>query len=171
MSNGNFHDIQFPCDLTDGRGGQGYRGGPMFNTGIAISESGKEQRNMNWMRAMNKYNVGHILHDQADTATLLDFFNARMGMLYGFRFKDWLDYNVPASQGSIWSPTGWAPYQTVKTYTDIGGYMHMRLISKLCTGLVEDASGYTPPVPQFFLNGELAVLGTDYDIDYDSGLF
>jgi len=174
----NFHDIQFPCDLTDGRGGQGYRGGPMFSTAVAISESGKEQRNMNWMRAMNKYNVGHILRDEAATATLLDFFNGRMGMLYGFRFKDWLDYRVPdvndgefTTLGSIWSPTGSAPYQTVKTYTDVGGYVHMRLVSKLCSGLVEDASGHTPPVPQFFFNGVLGVLGTDYDIDYNSGLF
>jgi hypothetical protein len=263
-----FHEIQFPADLTDGRGGQGYRGGPLFSTAVQIAESGKEQRNMNWLREVRKYNVGHIVRDKAATAILLDFFNGRAGMRYGFRFKDWLDFQVwpptPASTitsysigvggsgyavgdtgvlnviywdgqtvndatylvasvdgsgavtsftltnggsdyyyietmptltggaqpgsgtgftvsiltvaatpspGSIWSPSGGAPYQLVKIYTDAGGYRHMRFISKLCTGIVADATGYMPPVPKFYLNAALVTLGTDYDVDYDTGLF
>ena len=268
VSSVDFHEIQLPANLTDGRGGQGYRGGPMFSTTVVVAESGKEQRNMNWLRALNKYNIGYIVQDDDAVATLLDFFNGRAGMRYGFRFKDWLDYQVsPAfnsstisecsvaaggsgyaagdtgvlnaisqdgqprndaaymvtgvgrggnvtdfiltaagsddfsvedmptikagaqpgsgsgfvvsidavayveAQGSLWSPSGAAPYQLVKVYTDAGGYRHVRFISKPCTGLVTDATGHLPPIPQFYDNGVIMVEGVDYSLDYTTGLF
>lgn len=166
-----FHDVQFPADLTDGRGGYSFRGGPMFNTSILLTASGKEQRNMNWMRSICKYNVGHILKDEAGKAQLIAFFNARAGMRYGFRFKDWLDYTVSgtpggSSLGILYSETGFNPYRLAKVYLDSEGYPHIRIISKPCSGLVADATGHIPPVPQLYINGSSTGA---YSLDINSG--
>ncbi|MFN5609321.1 MAG: DUF2460 domain-containing protein, partial [Holosporales bacterium] len=60
--------------------------------------SGFEQRNVNWSQARLRYNVAYGVRSAAQLETLLAFFRARQGKAYGFRFRDWTDYqSCPAA--------------------------------------------------------------------------
>src|SRR4051812_33839942 len=85
-----FHEVQFPTGIS-----YGAIGGPGFNTTILPLASGYEKRNQNWERARGEWDVAHGLRTQAELNLLKSFFYARRGRLFGFRFKDWIDYRLP----------------------------------------------------------------------------
>ena len=88
------HRVTFPLPLAFG-----VRGGPYRHTEIATSVSGYEQRNSPRASSRRKYDVGAGVQSLADLETLTQFFEARMGQLYGFLFRDPLDYlSCPAGQ-------------------------------------------------------------------------
>ncbi len=125
-----FHDIQFPSDIT-----YGSSGGPEYSTDIVVLHSGYEQRNLNWSAARARYNVAHGVKSQAQLAALIAFFRARKGRAYGFRFKDWGDYNVAGQ--SIGTGDGSNKiFQLVKTYTS-GGITESRIVAKPVSGTVK----------------------------------
>lgn len=82
-----FHEVQFPVNI-----GRGARGGPMRKTQIVTLGSGDEERNASWANSRRRYDVSYGLRRADDLAQVVAFFEARLGMLYGFRFKDWSDY-------------------------------------------------------------------------------
>ncbi|MBS3648870.1 DUF2460 domain-containing protein [Pseudaminobacter sp. 19-2017] len=84
-----FHDVRFPEDIS-----YGSKGGPKFSTSVITLASGKERRNINWRLARAEYDVSHGIKDEAQMDDLRDFFYARVGMAYSFRFKDWGDYSA-----------------------------------------------------------------------------
>lgn len=84
---GQFHDIRFPLALT-----LGVTAGPERRTEIVTLASGAEQRNALWSQSRRRYDVGQGLRSLEDISTLLAFFEARCGRLYGFRFRDPLDH-------------------------------------------------------------------------------
>ena len=106
-----FHDVQFPTSIS--QGAQRITG---FSTSVVVSSGGREQRNANWSGPRRRWNVGTGLQRRADTATLIAFFEARLGQAYGFRFKDWSDYEV-ARQTIGTTGGGDATHQIFKTYT------------------------------------------------------
>jgi hypothetical protein len=61
------------------------------------------------------------------------------------------------------------PYQLGMYYSD-GIYAYFRQIFKPCSGLVTDATGYTPPIPQIYDNGVLQTVSTNYTLDLTTGL-
>ncbi|MFN7177789.1 MAG: DUF2460 domain-containing protein, partial [Thermaurantiacus sp.] len=68
-------------------------------------------------------------------AALIAFFRARRGRAYGFRFKDWTDYQALAQligQGDGATKT----FQLVKTYAS-GGEVETRIITKPVPGTVK----------------------------------
>ena len=85
-----FHEVQFPPSIS-----YGATGGPTFNTSILTLASGYERRNINWEKTRAVYDVAHGLKTQAELNALLKFFYARNGRAYGFRYKDWADYQLP----------------------------------------------------------------------------
>jgi uncharacterized protein (TIGR02217 family) len=85
-----FDEVQFPPDIS-----QGAIGGMRFSTTIIALSSGSEHRNINWGHSRGKWDVKHGLKTQEQIENLIDFFAARFGRAYGFRFKDWIDYRVP----------------------------------------------------------------------------
>lgn len=87
-----FHDVRFPEDIA-----YGSSGGPEYATDIIATESGFEKRNIVWSSARARYNAAHGVKTKAQLDTLIAFFRARKGRAYGFRFKDWADYNFEAS--------------------------------------------------------------------------
>ncbi len=83
-----FHDVDFPMRLA-----LGAVGGPEWKTEIAALASGKEVRNGKWSRSRRRWDVGSAVSSLADLQVLVSFFEARMGRLYGFRFRDPLDHS------------------------------------------------------------------------------
>jgi uncharacterized protein (TIGR02217 family) len=89
-----FHDIRFPSNLSFGS-----LGGPERRTEIVTLASGHEERNTPWAQARRRYDAGLGLRSLDDVERLIAFFEARQGMLHGFRWKDWADYkSCPASR-------------------------------------------------------------------------
>lgn len=125
-----FVEVQFPADIS-----YGATFGPEFSTDVVITGSGYEQRNVNWLEARCHGDVSHGVKTQAQLDILIAFFRARMGKAYGFRFKDWSDYQV--TLGAIGTGTGVAKtFQLVKVY-ESGGVIRTRVVSKPVAGTVK----------------------------------
>ncbi len=81
-----FDDILFPLAL-----GREAEVTPQFSTAIVTSAGGQEMRNASWAEARTRYDVAPGVRSEADIATLLAFFRARMGPARGFRLRDPFD--------------------------------------------------------------------------------
>ena len=82
-----FHNVRFPDNIS-----RGARGGPRRLTHVVELASGDEERNGAWANSRRVYDVSYGIRNANDLAGVVAFFEARMGRLYGFRFKDWADY-------------------------------------------------------------------------------
>ena len=82
-----FHDTRFPVNIS-----RGARGGPERRTQIVELASGREERNASWADSRRRYDVSYGIRRADDLHAVVEFFEARLGRLYGFRFKDWADY-------------------------------------------------------------------------------
>ncbi len=91
-----FHDVLFPLE-------PGFEavGGPEFATQVVTLASGHEQRNMQWSQARLRYDAGLGIRSEEDLLRLLDFFRARRGRAFGFRFRDPLDWCTAGSLAAI----------------------------------------------------------------------
>ncbi|MDE2030335.1 MAG: DUF2460 domain-containing protein [Alphaproteobacteria bacterium] len=124
-----FHEIQFPPDIA-----YGAQGGPQYSTTVVSTASGYEQRNSSWSAARGSWNVASGLKTQTQLNTLIAFFRARKGRAYGFRFKDWSDYQ--ATGQAIGTGDGATKtFQLVKSYSS-GSYGETRTIKKPVAGTV-----------------------------------
>lgn len=83
----NFHEVRFPANLSFGS-----IGGPERRTDVVTLANGYEERNTPWAHARRRYDAGVGLRSLDDIETLIAFFEARRGQLYGFRWKDWSDF-------------------------------------------------------------------------------
>lgn len=82
-----FHEVSFPLAVA-----LGARGGPERRTDIVTTASGAEERNARWAHARRRYDVGAAIRTPAQLETTLAFFEERRGRLYGFRWRDRLDF-------------------------------------------------------------------------------
>jgi len=82
-----FHDVRFPDNIS-----RGARGGPERRTQIVELASGDEERNASWANSRRRYDAAYGVRRADDLASVVAFFEARNGRLYGFRWKDWGDY-------------------------------------------------------------------------------
>lgn len=157
---GQFHEISFPFALAVGA-----VGGPQRRTEIVSLVSGREERNAPWAHSRRRWNAAPGIKTKDDLETLLAFFEARRGQLYGFRFRDPLDH----ASGELISPTdqeigvgdGVADrFQLVKRYADSAG-AYARPISKPVDGSVRLAfDGVEQPDTAFSVDhstGEIAL--------------
>lgn len=83
----NFHDVRFPVSLSFGS-----VGGPERRTDVVTLANGFEERNTPWAHSKRRYDAGLGMRSLDDVETLISFFEARRGQLYGFRWKDWADF-------------------------------------------------------------------------------
>ncbi len=120
-----FTEERFPEDIS-----YGARGGPEFSTDIIISKNGYEQRNVNWSDARVRYDVSHGVKTKKQMLALISFFRARRGMGYGFRFKDWADYQAVNQQIGTGDGLN-KEFQLIKNYLDSS-----RVINKPVEGTV-----------------------------------
>jgi uncharacterized protein (TIGR02217 family) len=121
--------------------------GPSYSTRVSKTGNASEQRNINWDTAVCKGQLGErmLLSKQMDT--LLAFFHARRGRAIGFRHKDWSDYIVKQSQGTL-EPVANGRYQLFKTYPASSGLPGKRKILKPVDGTVKVYdSAFDEPIP------------------------
>ena len=124
-----FHEIQFPSDIS-----YGAQGGPQYSTAVVATASGYEQRNSIWAASRMTWNVATGLKNQTQLDTLIAFFRARKGRAYGFRFKDWSDYQ--ATGQALGNGDGANKnFQLVKNYAS-GSAGETRIVKKPVTGTV-----------------------------------
>ncbi len=81
-----FHDVVFPESIA-----YGATGGPEFTTQVTMGVNGYEQRLVRWQQPKLRYNIRTGVQTAEHMRELLDFFRARMGRAFGFRFHDWMD--------------------------------------------------------------------------------
>lgn len=82
-----FHDIRFPLDVS-----LNSEGGPMRRTEIVTLVSGHEERNAPWAGSRRAFNAGYGVRSLADIEAVIAFFEARLGRLHAFRFRDPFDW-------------------------------------------------------------------------------
>jgi uncharacterized protein (TIGR02217 family) len=67
----------------------GSSGGPAFKTKIFATSGGHEARVAGWDQTRAQYDVAEALKDVVDFFAITDFFMARWGRAFAFRFRDW----------------------------------------------------------------------------------
>jgi uncharacterized protein (TIGR02217 family) len=155
-----FHEVRFPLRVA-----LGASGGPVRRTDIVNLSNGREQRNQRWRDSRRNYDAGSGVRSLADLYAVLEFFEARRGQLYGFRFRDPVDWascppggEVSAGDQIIGGGDGeTVSFQLVKTYQDAGGGWTRR-IAKPVEGTVRVS-----------IDGEV-VSGSEYSIDETTGM-
>lgn len=156
-----FHDVRFPTALSFGA-----LGGPERRTEIVTLANGFEERNMPWMHSRRRYDAGVGLRSLDDIETVLAFFEARQGQMYGFRWKDWADFRSAAKSKEIGFDDqllgfgdGIAKtHQIIKTYQS-GAQSYQRPVRKPVLGTVRVGVA----------EQELQE-GIDYAVDYLTGV-
>ncbi|NJO53600.1 MAG: DUF2460 domain-containing protein [Bacteroidales bacterium] len=130
------HDVRFPDAIA-----RGATGGPEYSTDIITVASGFEQRNINWQASRARYDIGTGIRTREQMAEVIAFFRARKGRAYGFRFRDWTDFDatgqemVPTADPLVW--------QLVRRYAS-GPVEEVRLITKPEAGSVVVRVNGTP---------------------------
>ncbi len=139
-----FHEVRLPARLAFGS-----TGGVERRTEVVTLASGYERRSSPWAMGRRRYLIGANLRSLADMAALTDFFEARRGRLYGFRFRDFADYaSCPpgGTPGALDQALGdgdgaRAVFRLIKRYGDQGGELMERPITKPVEGSVRVAVG------------------------------
>jgi uncharacterized protein (TIGR02217 family) len=141
-----FHEVRFPATLSFGS-----QGGPERRTEIVALANGFEERNAPWAHARRRFDAGLGLRSLDDLAELLDFFEARRGQLYGFRWKDWSDFKSckpsrevgPFDQAIGRGDDVTVTFPLAKRYAS-GEGSYLRPIAKPVPGTVRVAVGGVP---------------------------
>ena len=89
-----FHDVRFPLHLAFGS-----RGGPVRAVDILQLANGTEVRNAKTRHSRRQYNAVAGLKSRNEAIELLQFFQSLNGAIYGFRFRDPLDYDADSLLG------------------------------------------------------------------------
>ena len=156
-----FHDIRFPAALSFGSAG-----GPERRTDVVTLTNGFEERNTPWAHSRRRYDAGVAMRSLDDIALLIDFFEARRGRLFGFRWKDWADFkSCPPSRQPEFRDQGIGigdgetrVFQLTKTYRS-GGIDYVRPITRPVAGSV--LAG---------VSVDELVAGVHFDVDHATGL-
>ena len=156
----NFHEVRFPGAISFGSSG-----GVERRTEIVTLVNGFEERNSPWSQSRRRYDAGIGVRSLDDLSEILRFFEARHGQLYGFRWKDWLDFKsclpseTPQAVDQVLA-AGPDPlvFQLTRSYSDSAG-TYLREITKPVQGTVQVA-----------LDGVPLVEGADFTVDAETGM-
>jgi len=156
-----FHEVLFPISVA-----LSGSGGPERKTEIVVTGSGREERIARWADSRRKYDAGSGVKTLSELADVLAFFEERRGRLYGFRWRDRIDFQS-CSLGATPGPSDQLigtgdgvtnTFQLTKTY---GGAFapYVRKITKPVAGSVRLA-----------VNGSEVVVGSGVRVDFTNGL-
>ncbi len=106
--------------------------GPSYSTSKASNQGGYEFSNQNWEMPLHEGDLMSGVKDQDDLDILLAYYHGVNGMHDGFRFKNFNDFEVTGSQGTVVQLTG-TTWQMYKTYT-YGALTKARKITKPLAG-------------------------------------
>ncbi len=157
----NFHEVRFPTNLSFGS-----VGGPERRTEIVTLANGYEERNSPWAHARRRYDAGVGLRSLDDIETLIAFFEARQGQLFGFRWKDWSDYKSSIASKDV-------AFEDQVIGTGDGATVDFQLVKNYRSGQQSYARPITKPVQGTVLVGvarTLQVETVDYTVDYTTGV-
>ena len=155
-----FHEIRFPTAIAFHS-----TGGPERKTEIVVLGSGFEERNAVWAGSRRHFDVGSGVKTLDDLHAVIAFFEARLGRLYAFRFKDFSDFKSCAPSDAL-SPTDQAlatgdgtttVFQLVKTYTS-GPSGWTRTIKKPVAGALRVAVAGTEVTSGFTLDAATGLI-------------
>ncbi len=157
----NFHEVRFPASLSFGS-----VGGPERRTDIVTLANGFEERNTPWAHSRRRYDAGLGMRSLDDIETMISFFEARQGQMYGFRWKDWSDYKSGSASADVdhgdqviaRGDGERTEFQLVKTYSS-GGVSYVRPITKPVLGTV-----------RLGLDQDAIREGVDYEVDLARGV-
>lgn len=155
-----FHEVRFPQLV-----GFGSTGGPQWRTDIVALGSGAEARNGRWAQSRRRYDAGYGVRTLDALQQVASFFEERQGQLFGFRFRDPLDWKscMPSqelSAGDMLLGSGdgaRATFQMLKRY-GTGETAHERTIAKPVAGSAVVAVG-----------GVEKTIGSEVTLDETSG--
>ena len=155
-----FHEVLFPASLSFGSSG-----GPERRTEVITLASGFEERNTTWAHSRRSYDAGIGLRSAEDIHEIIAFYEARLGKLYGFRWKDWADHRSGGPSEVVTAldqPLGIGDgaetsFNLSKTYVS-GPSSYVRPIAKPVGGTVLIAA-----------DGADLAEGTDYSVNASSG--
>lgn len=139
-----FHEVRFPLRLA-----LGTSGGPVRRTDIVNLSNGRENRNQRWRNSRRAYDAGSGVRSVSDLYAVLEFFEARGGQLYGFRFRDPVDFRscppltVPTAMDQrIGTGDGvTASFQLSKTYADTAGGWTRNIAKPVAGSVVVSVNG------------------------------
>lgn len=161
-----FHEVRFPTNLSFGS-----VGGPERRTEVVTLANGFEERNTPWAHSRRRYDAGVGLRALDDIETLIAFFEARQGQLFGFRWKDWSDYKSCIASADIGFENQvialgdgvQVSFPLAKTYAS-GGVSYTRPITKPVLGTVQVGVARTQMVEtvHYTLNYVTGVLTFDH---------
>ncbi|MCJ7873739.1 DUF2460 domain-containing protein [Phaeobacter sp. J2-8] len=156
-----FHEVRFPANLSFGS-----VGGPERRTDVVTLANGFEERNTPWSQSRHRYDAGLGLRSLDDIETMIGFFEARRGQLFGFRWKDWSDYKTcPASQE--------VAYRDQVIALGDGASVHYQLIKTYRSGAAEYARVVTKPVQgsvRIGVQGDELQESIHWDVDETTGI-
>ncbi len=155
-----FHEIRFPVSVSFRSGG-----GPERRTEIVELASGFEERNSPWQHARRRYDAGLGIRSMDDVEQVLAFFEARYARLYGFRWKDFVDFRSAAAGNPVTALDQQLgigdgvqdTFAVQKTYEE-GSFAYRRPIRKLVQGTFLLA-----------VDGVTKTEGVDFSVDINSG--
>lgn len=156
-----FHEIRFPESIS-----LGAVGGPERRTDIVSLGSGFEQRNARWAASRRRFDAGYGVKTVDELHEIIEFFEERRGRLHGFRWKDWCDFKScpplaspsPFDQHLGEGDAERGVFALKKRYGSVYA-PYDRLIGKPVWETVRVA-----------VAGNIQTEGTDYVVDYTSGL-
>ncbi|MFM1814314.1 MAG: hypothetical protein RLZ98_1009 [Pseudomonadota bacterium] len=156
----NFHEVLFPPDIS-----RGATGGPERRTDVVVLGSGHEQRNSSWADSRRSYNAGYGIKTLDQLHEIIAFFEERRGRLYGFRWRDHMDWKScapeaepsPLDQALGAGDGTTATFQLRKVYGGLNAPWS-RTITKPVAGSVRVA-----------VDGVEQTEGTSFDVDWTSG--
>ncbi|HBG98030.1 MAG: DUF2460 domain-containing protein [Rhodobacteraceae bacterium] len=156
-----FHEIQFPPRLSFGSSG-----GPERRTEIVTLANGFEERNSPWADARRRYDAGVGLRSLDDIETLVGFFEARRGQLYGFRWKDWSDFKSC-------KPSAEPGFRDQRIGTGDGATRAYPLLKRYRSGAQDYTRPITKPVAgtvRAGIGGDAVTEGTHFTVDTTTGI-
>lgn len=147
-----FHEVRFPLRLA-----LSTSGGPVRRTDIVNLSNGRESRNQRWRNSRRSYDAGSGIRSTDDLYAVLEFFEARSGELYGFRFRDPIDWKSCRPEQAVSGtdqPIGLgdgttAGFQLAKTYADTGGGWTRQIAKPVAGTLMVSVAGVLQPSSEF----------------------
>jgi uncharacterized protein (TIGR02217 family) len=159
----NFHDVRFPPGIA-----RGARGGPQRLTEVVSLASGHEERNTPWADSRRRYDAGFGVRSLDDIHQVIEFFEARRGRLFGFRWKDHADFRsgpplAPVNAGDQELGTGdgtTTQFQLVKTYGSGTAAWQRRITRPVAGTVVVAVDGIEQPGVTVDANAGMITLDT-----------
>ena len=126
-----------------------------FNTTIIKAKNGYEQRNINWNSNKMKFNIINGIKTKTELDELITFFRNVKGAGYGFRFKDFTDYQAENQYIGVGNGET-KEFQLIKAYRVSDNIVYYRKITKPVISTV-----------RVFINN---IESKDFNIDLTTGL-